>query len=287
MNRRQYIKWSLAGVAGSGHAQSSASNVLQAGPFAVTAPSEWSKTAIVEKVPLRPLYSASAWNDFQGNRRYRLKPAYSCRPEHWALRFPSALPKGILFDLKRAGEDETAPQILIHKAAQWDICFTDGVNETSKKDQLLRSMRKRMDDVFTHDEPDASPAFTDASLTFQCLKRRIDFKGGHGVRLVAQWTIEPDLMRFRCLHYLFLGMSDDDSCQIMATFPLSLEGLPSLDDRNHLGWSMDRYDELSKSFDRYENEAKRWVETHVEKINPTLHTLDAMMHSLVAPRWTE
>jgi hypothetical protein len=287
MNRRQYIKCSLAGVAGYVHAQPSATNVLKAGPFSVTAPSEWSKTAIVEKVPLHPLYSASAWSDYQGNKRFQLKPAYSCRPQHWALRFPSALPKGISFDPKSAGEDDTAPQILIHKAAQWDVCFTDGLSETTTKDQLLQSVRKRMDDVLTHDEPHPSPAFMDASLTFQCLKRRIEFKGGHGVRLVAQWTIEPDLMRFKLLHYLFLGMSNDDSCQIIATFPLNLEGLPSLEDKNHLGWSTERYEELSKSFDRYEKEAKRWVETHEERINPTLHALDAMMQSLVAPRWTE
>lgn len=287
MNRRQYIKAAVAGVAHHCNAQSGPLNVVQAGPFAVTVPPEWSKTAIVEKVPLRPLYSAESWKRYLGHKNFKLKPAYSCRPQHWALRFPSALPKGMTFDRKSADESDTAPQILIHNAAQWDVCFTDGVSETTQKDKLLGSLRKRMDGVLSRDEPDPSPAFMDASLSFRCLKRRIDFKGGHGVRLVGQWTIEPELLRFRSLHYLFLGMSDDESCQVIASFPLELEGLPRPEERGHLGWSMDRYDELAKSFDRYEHEAKQWVEAKAEKLSPTLHVLDAMMSSLVAPRWGE
>lgn len=286
MSRRKLIKWALAGAASYSHAQTSASKVLQAGPFTVAVPSEWFKTAIVENIPLRSLYSTAAWKKYQGDKRNSLKADYGIRPQHWALRFSAALPKGILFDPKSAGDDETAPQILIHKAAQWDVALTDGVHETISHDLSLQSLRKSMDGMLTKDDHHPSPVLMDASLYFQCLKRRIEFKGGHGVRLVAQWTIEPELMRFKSLHYLFLGMSDDGSCQIIATFPLSLEGLPSDDDKEHLGWSMNRYGELSKSFNRYEAEAKRWVEARVEKINPSLNALDAMMGSLVAPRWT-
>lgn len=146
-------------------------------------------------------------------------------------------------------------------------------------------MRKDMDQSLTRNDPHLSPGYMDGSLTFMCLKRRIEFTGGHGVRLLAQWTIEPDLMRLGGLHYLFLGMSDDNSCQIIATFPLSLSGLPTSDDKKHLGRSTEKYADLTQSFNRYEADAKRWLEDHVLEINPSLQTLDAMMQSLVASHW--
>jgi len=271
-------------LAGCDHGKAQATD-LKAGPFAVTVPAEWAKKAIIEKVPLHPLYSHEQWKAFQENPKDRDKPSYICRPEHWALRLPSALPKGVRFDRENAGGDPTAPHILIHKAREWAVAFTDGVHEVTKAADLLRSLRKDMDLALTHDDLRLSPGYMDASLTFMCLKRRIDFTGGHGVRLVAQWTIEPELMRLGELHYLFLGMSDDSTCQIIATFPLSLPGLPTRDDKSHLGQTTDKYAVLSESFDDYEADAKRWLEENAQKITPSLQTLDGMMESLVASHW--
>jgi hypothetical protein len=61
----------------------------------------------------------------------------------------------------------------------------------------------------------------------------------------------PTLGRRGLLHYLFLGLSDDDSCPIIATFLLALPGLPD-DSRKatHLGCSNIDYEKLSKEFDR-------------------------------------
>lgn len=275
----------MAGFAGCTSKSRATQTVVNAGPFAVAIPTEWRRTAIIEKVPIQPLYSREAWKAYQENPRCRLKPAYICRPQHWAVRLPAALPKGVRFDQQNVGDDSTAPQILFHKAGEWAVAFTDGVHEEKKAAELLRSMRKEMDQSLTHDDPHLSPGFMDASLTFMCLKRRIDFTGGHGVRLVAQWIIEPELMRLGELHYLFLGMSDDNSCQIIATFPLGLPGLPTHDDKGHLGRSTENYADLSKSFDRYEADAKQWLEDHAQEINPSIQTLDAMMQSLVASHW--
>lgn len=287
MKRRNFIQATVAGVVGQSHARQDDRIVVKAGAFAVTIPAVWQKSTIIEKVPIKPLYNKEDWKAYQADKYRILKPGYGCRPQHWALRFPAALPKGVVFDRENSGENEGAPQILIHKADEWGVAFTDGIHEKDKAGELVQTLRLEMDEVLQKDNPHVSPAFMDASLTFMCLKRRIDFTGGHGVRLVAQWTIEAELMRLGGLHYLFLGMSDDSTCQIIATFPLGLPGLPTSEGSEHLGWSMERYGELTKGFDRYEADAIGWLEKNEPKITPSLQTLDAVMQSLVAKSWKE
>lgn len=287
MNRRNFIQATVAGVVGQSHARQDDNVVVKAGAFAVTIPAIWQKSAIIEKVPIKPLYSKEDWKAYQADKHRILKPSYGCRPQHWALRFPAAVPKGITFDQENAGENPEAPQILMHKAEEWGMAFTDGIHTKDKAGELRQRLRREMDEVLQNDNPHVSPAFMDASLTFMCLKRRIDFTGGHGVRLVAQWTIEAELMRLGGLHYLFLGMSVDSTCQIIATFPLGLPGLPTSEGREHLGWSMERYGELEKGFNRYEADAIGWLGKHEQEITPSLRTLDAMMQSLVASSWKQ
>ena len=276
----------MASLAACSSSQRKDEIAIEAGPFVVTVPVKWSKTAIIEKVPIQPLYSRENWKTYQDNEQYGLKPAYICRPQHWAIRLPEALPGGISFDRANAGDNSTAPQILIHKADEWSVAFTDGEHEKIKAANILRSLRESMDAAMIHDNPRLSPAYMDASLEFMCLKRRLDFSGGHGIRLVAQWTIEPDLMRFGDLHYLFLGMSDDNSCQIIATFPLNLPGLPISGVMSHLGRDSHNYVEFSKGYDEYVKDAKKWLEQHADEITPSIQTLDGMMQSLVARRWS-
>lgn len=285
MKRRTWLQTGSLALLGCNKNPQAATAALKAGPSSVNVPTEWLKTAIVEDVPLKPLYSSAEWKDFQSDKKHRLKPGYGCRPRHWALRFPAAAPTGIYIDWKEAGEDHVAPQILIHKADEWSVAFTDGVHEETKSADLLHALRSDIDAALTQDHLHLSPAFMDASLTFQCLKRRIEFKGGHGIRLVAQWSMEAELMLMGELHYLFLGISDDNTCQIIATFPLSLPGLPARGDKTHLGRSLERYGEFERGFNQYEAEAKRWLETHAAEITPSVQTLDSVMQSLVATHW--
>jgi hypothetical protein len=136
------------------------------------------------------------------------------------------------------------------------------------------------------DNRHVSPAFMDASLSFECLKQRLDFDGGHGIRMIVQWTIEPELMRKGELHNFFLGLSDDGTCQIIATFPISLSGLPGDDiEAEHLGQSIKRFEELSQNAETYQKDAVTWLEKHATEITPSLDTLDEMLKSLVVRRW--
>lgn len=255
------------------------------GPFALTIPQKWQKSAVIEKMPIFPLYSREEWKILQRDERSESKPGYICRPQHWAVRLPSALPEGISITKGDVGDDPTAPQILIHKADEWDVAFTDGEYQDRNIYEMLRSMRERMDAALTQDVPYLSPGYFDGTLSFMCLKRRLDFAGGHGIRLVAQWTIEAELLRLGDLHYLFLGMSDDNSVQIIATFPLNLPGLPGSEDESHLGWSTKNYPEFTRSHDDYEKDAKKWLEQGADQITPSLRELDGMIQSLVASHW--
>lgn len=288
MKRRHFIQLGLAGMVGCDNENSANEVKSLACPFAVNIPEKWQRSAVFEKVPILPLFSREGWKIYQNGKTLDLKPGYINRPQHWAIQLPAASPAGIASTRQEnTGDDPSAPQILIHKAVEWSMAFTDGEHQEKKTEETLRLMREKMDLALTQDVPDVSPGYVDASLRFMCLKRRLDFTGGHGIRLVAQWTIEPELMRFGELHYLFLGMSDDNSVQIIATFPLNLPDLPNVGEKSHLGWSTLNYAEFSNSYDEYQQEAKKWLEQRADKIAPSLRELDGMIQSLVANQWKE
>ena len=285
MTRRNWLHISTLALAGSLRAQT-ASTAINAGSFLVTVPDGWAETAIIQKVPLAPLYSKEDWKAYQADKTNILKPAYGNRPQHWAIRLPRARLQGKAFDAKTAGDDETAPQILIHKADEWGLAMTDGVHEEISAEKVVRKLREEQDQWRTKDLPHGSPAFLDAELHFICLKKPLKFQGGEGIRMVAQWTIEADVIRRGRLHYLFLGMSADNTCQIIATFPLDLAGLPAeTGDAEHLGRSTKRDEELTKGFDRYEGDAKKWLESRAVGLTPSLESLDEIVQSMVVRRW--
>lgn len=275
----------LMGLVGCGKRRQASGISIKAGPFAVTVPENWSKTIIVEKVPARPVYGPEEWDAFQKDAQRMMKPGYDCRPQHWAIRLPASLPDGVPFDRETAGDDPTAPQILIHKADEWGLVFTDGKHQDTKVADVLLSLRKNMDALIDGGNSIHMPAFVDASLNFVCLKQRVDFAGGHGIRMVAQWAIEPTLMQLGQLHYLFLGMSDDNSCQIIATFPINLPGLPGAEAADHLGYSTKDYDIFSQNFPNYREDAKKWLIHNQHEITPSLEALDGVMRSLMATGW--
>ncbi|MEK7948931.1 hypothetical protein [Luteolibacter soli] len=235
---------------------------------------------------MHPLYTAEEWKQTQTDQQFILKPSYYNRPLHWAIRLPAATPSGIPIEPENADDDSEAAQILIHKADEWGSIMTDGTVGREKPDKSLGTLRKQIDEAATGDGDVSSPAFVDGSAGFPTLKKRLEFDGGHGIRTVTQWLFENDLMRKGRLHYLFVGMSDDNTCQIIATFPITLPGLPDdSPDAEHLGRSSRREEDLSQNFEAYCTEAEAWLATHAAEITPGLQTLDDMIRSLVVRRW--
>ncbi len=258
---------------------------ITAGAFDVQAPVAWVKKVIVEKVPIQPVYSADDWKAFKKDPKNILKPWYACRPQHWAIRFPVLSLGGGTFDARGAGDNPTAPQILIHKADEWEAAGKDGTVEAANAVKFIKKLRDEMD---TRNKEGwyGNPAYIDGSLTFVTLEKRIDFKGGHGLRRVAQWTVEADFARRGELHYLFLGFSDDNTCQIIATIPVDLPGLPAEREvEKHLGWKGKPYEQFAKDFGGYHKAVEGWLVDNASKITPSLDKLDAMMASLHAETW--
>lgn len=260
--------------------------LIAAGPFRIPVPKAFVKGAVVEKVAFAPLYSPEAWAEKERDPMMLLKPGYINRPQHWAIRLPKAAPEWYEADLKSFGDDPTAPQILIHKADEWASSFNDGKVDAIAAAKVIAGMRRDLALWIKQPVKPISPGFMDASTTFNCLKKEIKFEGGSGVRGIIQWTIEPDLARRGQLHYLFLGLSDDGTCQIIATFPLDLPGLPDESpEATHLGYSKKNDSQLSKEFETYENAVKKWLAANEGKFTPELEQLDSMIAGLRVKRW--
>lgn len=288
MNRRSLLLSLSAGLAACGKKKVySSTEVLTAGPFKVGCPRPWHEGAIIEQVPTRPVYNEDAWRAYKENSSFALKPAYSNRPEHWAIRFPKLATANAPFVAAEAGDSEIAPQILIHQAEGWAGIMQNGEADETARKQLASSLRGELKDLLKKDDALKTPAFLDASFNFLCLKQPLAFKTGWGVRVVGQWTIEPSLMSNTGLHYLFMGVCDDNTCHIIATFPLEVPGLPGGADltATHLGFSTKNYEELSKKFDDYEKKACEWLKSQEAKITPKLKDLDALIESLEVETW--
>jgi hypothetical protein len=258
---------------------------ISAGPFRVTVPTKYAKGAVVERVAPAPLYTSDEWETAKRDPSRVLKPHYGNRPQHWAIRLPSAAPAWYESDLKTAGEDPTAPQILIHKADEWSAVFRDGKVDAAEAAEDMQSMRTQF--ALLVEQPDRLP-WSPAAVSggFSVLVKAIRFNGGTGVRGVKQSLIEHDLLVRGRLHYIFLGLSHDGTCQIIATFPLDLTGLPDDSmEASHLGYSRRDYERLCREFDTYGDAAEQWLTANANQITPKLEVLDAVMAGLVVTHW--
>lgn len=242
----------------------------------------------MEKVPAQPLYDAEAWERLQKNSAFVLKPAYSVRPEHWAIRFPALVLPGETFNNAETGDDPLAPQILIHQTDGWSGILENGHSTEASRKETRQKLRQEMQAMVGSDSP-KNPAFIDGGPWSILPAKKLSFKGGHGYRFIAQWSYEISLLSRGRLHYLFLGLSEDSSCQIIATFPLNHPDLPGYYDQEatHLGYSSSRsrYEELTQKFDDYESKAKQWVADHISEFTPSVEKLDRLIESLSAETW--
>jgi hypothetical protein len=267
-------------------AEPSAKKRLVAGPFSVMAPAHWAATAVVEKVPIFPVYSPEGWDAFKKDPMLALKPTYGNRPEHWAIRFPTLVMADGEDAVRHTG-GPTSPQILIHKSAEWEAVYQDGTTAGDTGRKAIAGLRRDLKIWAERDLIRGVPVAMDAHLDFICLKQKLRFNGGYGFRILAQWDVEPTLVTRGELHYLFFGMSDDNTCQIIATFPIDIPGLvaPRNEGAEHLGYSVSRYADLERDWENYEALAKQWITQNAAKAKPVLNDLDAMIESLVAKTW--
>jgi hypothetical protein len=121
---------------------------------------------------------------------------------------------------------------------------------------------------------------------FCAMKKPLKFRGGTGYRMLVNSAMEPVILERGRLEYVFVGMSADNTCQVIVTFPVDLPGLPDgTEGAEHLGFSNSRYSELLKGISTYRQKARKWLASNAGKITPSLAELDAMMESLDSRTW--
>ncbi len=254
-------------LAGQG-CRESPTKTLEAGAFALSVPRDWSEGAVVQKVGL------VSYPDFGPD--VPVKKGFSYRPSHWAFRFPA------LIDEPQSHADTSDwnhflqfPQVMIHKSAEWADVLRQPISAITGPPSELRELglSELKLRVFPHMSGQAS---------FVCLHREIDFRGGRGIRLIFEHSYELGIMGN--LTYFFAGISHDETCQVIATIPVTV---PGLDGREHLGWSMDRYAELERDFADYEKAAVNWLAERQQQMVPSLADLDSVMQSLQAVTWRD
>lgn len=276
MKRRTCLTLAPAAILGFGRAYSAETTLLKAGPFSVSVPSAWAATAIIEKIPIRPVYTARDWAAFQTDPLNTLKPGYDNRPQHWALRFPAAIfPRKV-----SGGNGEMVPQILIHKAEEWSTHFSTGNRDHDR----IESLRAELDAGIGGTFPREDPGFDDGSLCFISAKKELAFQGGKGLRIVCERKFDSDFVS-RGLMYWFSGLSDDNTCHILAIFPLDHPDLPTRSQKEHLGRKLGPGGELGDEFPSYQADAIKWIETITDGFSPGLATLDGVVESLTAKHW--
>ncbi len=256
---------------------------ITAGPFLLEAPKAWADSIKVEEVSSAPLYSEADWEAYQRDSSNRLKPSYDNRPQHWAVHFPALALPGTSWDPAEKGP--TAPQVLIHRSEDWASVFGVGRHTPDEARQKLSELRAQQTAMDKGDFSQSGPAFVDGDFSFVSLPKKLRFNGGQGYRLVGQYLMEPDILRRGSLHYVFIGLSDDSTCQVIATFPLDAPGLPKLDAEEHLGRSVKTFETQSSDFPAYTDDAVTWLTRHEKKFTPSLEALDRVIESLSAATW--
>ncbi|MBX9695065.1 MAG: hypothetical protein K2Z81_21955 [Cyanobacteria bacterium] len=180
--------------------------------------------------------------------------------------------------------------------AHWELTFADSEAQIfvfPTSDPKVEDFRKAYPTVAdaTRDlglllkEEVARPAdipflpWADASSPVHAHVRYIDFKNGSGVRFLASYQIEPDVISNKGLVYSMQGLSQDGKFYVSVFIPVKNQGLPTKSDI--AGWSKQKYDEFSKNFKVYAKEEERKLERAAdEKFDPHLVDLDTLVRSI-------
>ncbi len=121
--------------------------------------------------------------------------------------------------------------------------------------------------------------WADASSPLHAHVRYIDFKNGSGVRYLATYQIEPEVISNKGLVYSMQGLSEDGKHYVSMFIPVKNLGLP--DKSDVASWSKQKYDEFSKNFKTYAKEQERKLErTADDKFTPHLLDLDTLVRSI-------
>lgn len=238
-------------------------------------PATWLRHAEAKMVAAAPLYNSEEAAILKADPKSELKPDYSNMPEHIEVGF-GKLPN-------YTGKDfEFSPEITIHSVDAYSRIFDPEQKASVKVLAEFDRIKDLAAKPARHKAGSPLPfiPFIDASQQVTVGFKSLSFANGKGFRFVTQYGFEAGLIHESQLVYIFQGISDDGKTYVLATFPVSLKGLPKADDQKHLGFDLSKYAEFESKQDEYYKKASEWLITNADQMTPSLETLDAVMRSI-------
>jgi len=119
----------------------------------------------------------------------------------------------------------------------------------------------------------------DAASPIHSHVKYLPFKNGTGVRYVATYQIEPEVISNDGLIYSMQGLSADGKYYVSAMIPVKTKTLPEKSDV--ATWSKEKYDQFSKTFADYsKKENAKLNKLNEAAFSPSLAELDALVNSI-------
>lgn len=240
-------------------------------------PESWLKHADPKVIPAAPLYNAEDTARLKADPKADLKPDYTNMPEHIAVGF-GKLP------FYKGKDFEFAPEITTHSVDAYSRIFDPEQKPSPSllsNVALIRKLSEKSGD-YKSGSPLPFVPFIDASQQVTIGFKPLSFTNGKGFRFVTQYGFEAGLINQSQLVYIFQGITDDGKTYVLATFPVSLKGLPKADDKKHLGFDTSNYADFELKQKEYFQKASEWLIKNADQMTPSLATLDVVMSSISA-----
>lgn len=243
--------------------------------LSVDLPKEWLPHADAKLIPANPLYSKKSASHLKSYPLWQLKPAYSNMPENIRVNF-GKLPR--YSDKKHW----FTPEIMTHFTDSYARILDPGHKPSANFLAIFELIKKLSAKQLNYRSGTPLPfiPFLDASQHVTTGFKPLPFANGKGFRFVTAYSIEASILSESTLVYIFQGISNDGKTYVVATFPVTLEGLPKKGERKHLGFS-EQGDFVFKA-NTYNQKASEWLIKNADKITPSLKKLDAIMSSIKA-----
>lgn len=119
----------------------------------------------------------------------------------------------------------------------------------------------------------------DASTPINSKMKYLSFKNGAGVRYIATYQIEPEVVSNDGLLYSMQGLTEDGKYYVSAQIPVRSKTLPEKSDV--ASWSKEKYDAFSKDFAKYSKKEELKLNKLAESaFSPSLADLDKIVSSI-------
>jgi hypothetical protein len=106
----------------------------------------------------------------------------------------------------------------------------------------------------------------------------ISFRGGQGVRFIAEYSEGPTTITNLSIFYTFQGLTDDGKYWVAVTMPISSPILPASADTLPEGYTQES---LILNYDHYVEDVKEALELQApDSFYPTIDSLDSLVRSI-------